>query len=152
VDIRAKLPFGKGIWPALWMLGANFKTVGWPNCGEIDIMEFLGHETDRVYGTAHWASPNHAQYGLSQKLTTGNFIDEYHVFSIIWDAKTIKWYVDDVQYVVLDITSSGLSEFHSPFYFIFNVAVGGNWPGYPDASTTFPQQMYVDYVRVFQLN
>lgn len=152
VDIRASLPKGQGLWPALWMLGSNFSTVGWPACGEIDIMELLGHEITRVHGTAHWrdGSGNNASYGGHKDINSSTFHDKFHVFSIEWNANEIKWFVDDVQYHVIDITSSPLSEFREKFFFIFNVAVGGNWPGSPDATTTFPQRMIVDYIRVFQ--
>ncbi|MGA1495473.1 MAG: family 16 glycosylhydrolase [Rhodothermales bacterium] len=152
VDIRAALPEGQGIWPALWMLGANFSTIGWPFCGEIDIMEIVGHEPDRVHGTVHWANENnqHAQFGGSKKLSLGTFKQKFHVFSIIWDENSITWLLDDEPYHEINLNPSHLSEFRAPFFFIFNVAVGGNWPGYPDASTQFPQQMIVDYIRVFQ--
>lgn len=151
IDIRAKLPQGQGIWPALWMLGDNFRSIGWPMCGEIDIMEIVGHEPATLHGTAHWDNGgNHAQFGGSTTLPSGTFSDEFHVFSIIWDSNSIRWYLNDQQYHTLDITPSALSEFQSSFFFIFNVAVGGNWPGNPDATTTFPQRMIVDYVRVFQ--
>ncbi len=150
VDIRAVLPKGQGLWPALWMLGDNITTTSWPACGEIDIMELVGHQPNRVHGTAHWDSLGHAQFGSSKALSTGDFSEAFHVFSIIWNANEIKWYVDDVLYNTIDITPSGLSEFHEKFFFIFNVAVGGTWPGSPDATTAFPQRMIVDYVRVFQ--
>lgn len=154
VDIRAVLPEGRGLWPALWMLGDNITTVGWPACGEIDIMELVGHQANRVHGTIHWqdesASNAHASYGQSKPLGTGKFSDEYHVFSIVWDANEIKWYMDDVLYNTADVTPAELSEFHENFFFIFNVAVGGDWPGSPDATTSFPQRMIVDYIRVFQ--
>ena len=152
VDIRAKLPFGQGIWPALWMLGSNISSAGWPACGETDIMELIGHQPGTVYGTAHWsdAGGQHAQFGSNTSLSSGIFNDDFHIFSIIWDDKKIEWLLDDQPYNTLDITPDGLSEFHQDFFFIFNVAVGGNWPGYPNASTTFPQQMVVDYIRVFQ--
>ena len=151
VDIRAALPYGQGIWPALWMLGANFPTVGWPACGEIDIMELVGHEPGRVHGTVHWSNNGqHAQFGGSTSLASGRLYDQFHVFSIEWDEQKIRWFLDGQQYHVVDITPSGLSEFHEEFFFIFNVAVGGNWPGYPDATTAFPQRMIVDYIRVFQ--
>lgn len=156
VDIRARLPRGQGIWPALWMLGANFSTVGWPFSGEIDIMEMIGGgegKDDVVHGTIHWdADGTKADFGGSTQLDNGIFYDEFHVFSIEWDANAIRWYLDDVQYHVVDITPSALSEFRADFFFIFNVAVGGNWPGSPNASTNFPQRMIVDYVRVFQPN
>ncbi len=154
VDIRAKLPYGKGMWPALWMLGDNITSNGWPSCGEIDIMELVGGTPylDRtVYGTIHWdQSGSHASYGNNTSLPTGRFSDEFHVFSIIWDSNSIKWYMDDQLYNTADITPQDLSEFHQSFFFIFNIAVGGEWPGSPDNSTLFPQTMIVDYVRVFQ--
>lgn len=153
IDVRAALPYSKGLWPAIWMLGDNITSSGWPSCGEIDIMELIGGEgfNDRtVYGTAHWEQAGHAQYGNDYSLTAGKFADEFHVYSIIWDANSIKWLVDDVQYSQLDITPAELSEFHQNFFLILNVAVGGNWPGSPDATSVFPQTMYVDYVRVFQ--
>ncbi len=151
IDIRAKLPFGQGLWPALWMLGENFSSTGWPSCGEIDIMEMIGGNgwNDRtVHGTVHWEDNGHALYGGHNTLTSGRFADEFHVFSIIWTPSSIKWLRDDIQYHVIDINN--LSAFHNDFFFIFNVAVGGNWPGSPDTSTIFPQTMIVDYVRVFQ--
>lgn len=154
IDIRAALPYGQGIWPALWMLGDNITTVGWPSCGEIDIMELIGGAgaNDRtVHGTAHWSDNGvHAQYGGSKVLPSGKFADEFHVFSIIWNQNSITWLLDDVPYKTLDTTPANLSEFQNKFFLIFNVAVGGNWPGNPDAATVFPQTMYVDYVRVFQ--
>lgn len=155
VDIRALLPKGQGIWPALWMLGNNVSTAGWPACGEIDIMEMIGGEgkDNTVHGTAHWSNGagNHAYIGGNRSLASGKILaDEFHVFSIVWTATSITWYLDDAQYYVIDITPPDLSEFKNKFYFIFNVAVGGNWPGNPTATTTFPQRMVVDYIRVFQ--
>lgn len=153
VDIRAALPQGQGIWPALWMLGESLSTVSWPASGEIDIMEMIGGEgkDNQVHGTVHWdEAGQHASYGQGATLEEGVFADEFHVFSIVWDENKITWYLDDVQFNVIDITPENLSEFHEEFFFIFNVAVGGNWPGAPDNSTQFPQSMIVDYVRVFQ--
>ena len=154
VDIRAILPKGQGLWPALWMLGSSIFTVGWPKCGEIDIMEMIGGggKDSTVYGTAHWDNAgSHASYGGHRALFNGQlFADEFHVFSIVWTATTITWYLDDVQYQVIDITPAELSELRAEFFFIFNVAVGGDWPGSPDGTTLFPQRMVVDYVRVFQ--
>ncbi len=153
IDIRALLPEGQGIWPALWMLGSSITTVGWPASGEIDIMEMVGGQgrENTVHGTVHWDhNGQHASYGQGYTLEEGTFADNYHVFSIIWDENSIKWYVDDVLFNEIDITPEALSEFQQEFFLIFNVAVGGNWPGSPDESTRFPQQMKVDYVRVFQ--
>ncbi len=155
VDIRALLPLGQGIWPALWTLGNNIGTVGWPQCGEVDIMEMVGgsgHE-NTVYGTAHWDNNNsHAQYGTAKTLASGTYADEYHVFSIVWDETSIKWYVNNVQFNEIDITPAEMSEFHQPYFFVMNVAVGGTWPGNPNSFTVFPQQMKIDYIRVFQKN
>ncbi|MDX1477531.1 MAG: family 16 glycosylhydrolase [Saprospiraceae bacterium] len=153
VDIRAALPRGQGLWPALWMLGANIGSVGWPASGEIDIMEMVGGESrdNWVHGTAHWSNAGqHAQYGDSISLAPGALQQEFHVFSIIWTATKIEWYVNDMKYNTLSTVPGDLSEFRNPFFLIMNVAVGGNWPGYPNAQTQFPQRMIVDYIRVFQ--
>lgn len=154
IDIRALLPKGQGIWPALWMLGNNISSVGWPSCGEIDIMELIGGKgrENQIHGTLHYEDNGHQYFGKSYSLNTQTFADAYHVFSLIWDQQSLKWYVDDVLFNETDISSNVMSEFHQKFYLIFNVAVGGNWPGNPDATTTFPQKMKVDYVRVFQKN
>lgn len=153
VDIRAKLPKGQGIWPALWMLGSDIDSVGWPACGEIDIMEFLGHQPNKVYGTLHWGADwtQHKSLGRSYSFF-GNFNDQFHVFSLIWEKDSYKILVDDQTFLTAtsnDITP-GNNPFTKPHYFIFNVAVGGNWPGSPDTTTFFPQRMIVDYIRVFQ--
>lgn len=156
IDIRAALPKGKGVWPALWMLGSNLTQAGWPACGEIDIMELIGSDPGRVHGTVHYGGStalhqsNTASYGL-----TGNaqFYDAFHVFSLEWEENRLRWYVDDVLFH--EMTPAQLKAgqpwpFNQQAFFIFNVAVGGNWPGSPDATTVFPQRMIVDYVRVFQ--
>jgi beta-glucanase (GH16 family) len=154
IDIRAKLPVGKGIWPALWMLGSNISTAGWPKCGEIDIMELIGTNPSTVYGTLHWANyaGSHASKGSSINVTTGDYSKQFHVFTLTWAENNLQWYVDDQKY--LDISISDLGSSPYPFnlnqFFIFNVAVGGNWPGSPDGNTQFPERMFVDYVRVFQ--
>ncbi len=154
IDIRALLPKGQGMWPALWMLGENITSVGWPKCGEIDIMEMIGGsgQENQTHGTLHWDINGHVQAGGSYTLSSGTFADEYHVFTIIWDENLIRWLVNDNQFHVIDITPNHMTEFHEEFFFLFNVAVGGRWPGYPDETTIFPQQMRVDYVRVFQKN
>jgi beta-glucanase (GH16 family) len=152
VDIRALLPKGQGIWPALWMLGNNIASVGWPKCGEIDIMEMVGGngKENTVHGTIHYDNNGHTYTGGSYTLSSEYFYNAYHVFTIIWDDSTIKWYVDDNLYHQENISDPGRSEFHQEFFFILNLAVGGQWPGNPDSSTTFPQRMKVDYIRVFQ--
>lgn len=156
IDIRAAMPEGQGLWPALWMLGDSFNTIGWPQCGEIDIMEMVGgagpnRGDEYCFGTAHWDNNGtKADFGGSIRSSSGKLSEEFHVYSIIWDQNSITWYFDDTQYHQIDITPAALDEFKAEMFFIFNVAVGGIWPGSPDASTVFPQQMTVDYVRVFQ--
>jgi hypothetical protein len=152
-DIRARMPYGQGIWPAIWMLGSNFRQVGWPFCGEIDIMEMIGGQGREatVHGTVHWQSnEGYANFGHSKTLQDRTLADQFHVFSIIWDEDRIEWLIDGQSYGAIDTRPSHLDEFREEFFFIFNVAVGGNWPQYPDETTTFPQEMWIDYIRVFQ--
>jgi beta-glucanase (GH16 family) len=154
IDIRAKLPVGKGIWPALWMLGNNITSVGWPSCGEIDIMELIGTFPGRVHATMHWkpVSGTNTSNGGNFNLPSGDFSQAFHVYSIVWTQDNIKCYVDDQLFftnTLADVAPANYP-FNANHFFIFNVAVGGNWPGPPDASTQFPQRMFVDYVRVFQ--
>ncbi len=153
IDIRAKLPAGKGIWPALWLLGNNIDAAGWPACGEIDMMELLGQEPNKIYGTLHWGSSpaTHASLGTAYTLPTGSFGEQFHVYSMLWQQDSIKMYIDDQQYFSASKSDiSGNYPFNSSFFFIFNIAVGGNFPGPPDETTIFPQRMIVDYLRVFQ--
>ncbi|MCB8995088.1 MAG: family 16 glycosylhydrolase [Bacteroidales bacterium] len=155
VEGRMKLPYGQGIWPAFWMLGANISQVSWPACGEIDIMELIGgtgYNDRTTYGTPHFsnASGAHGQGGSHISLPSGRFADDYHVFSIEWTPQKIVWFLDGTQFYSFGITPSYLSEFHQKFFIILNLAVGGTWPGYPDASTVFPQKFEVDYVRVYK--
>ena len=157
IEIRAKLPKGKGIWPAIWLLGDDISEVGWPTCGEIDIMEMLGHDTRTVYGTAHGPGySGNASIGVPYKLPEDvpDFSDAFYVFTIEWDEDEIEWYVDGKLYHVLskdELEAKGLKwVFDHPFFLILNVAVGGYWPGYPDETTEFPQRMYIDYIRVYK--
>ncbi len=152
VDIRATLPEGQGIWPALWMLGTNQSSIGWPKCGEIDIMEMVGGQgrENTVSANAFWYDNGTVDNPKTYTLSEGIFADEFHVFSIIWDEEKIRYFVDDIQYHSISINVESRSEFQLPFYLIFNVAVGGNWPGSPDETTSFPTQMQVDYIRVFE--
>lgn len=153
IDIRAAMPEGQGLWPALWMLGDSFSTIGWPRCGEIDIMEMVGGgaKDEVTHGTVHWdQNGTKADFGGSRRSPNGKLSQSFHVYSLVWNQNDIIWYLDDVEYHRIDITPAALSEFREKFFFIFNVAVGGSWPGSPNSSTVFPQQMVVDYVRVFQ--
>ena len=155
-DIRAKLPQGKGMWPAIWMLPTDQRYGGWPHSGEIDIMELLGHEPKRVHGTLHYANERrrHASSGKDFVLPTGSFAEDFHVFRLDWEPTAMRWYVDDKSYHTTTNWSSGTNSFPAPFdrrfHLLLNVAVGGNWPGNPDATTLFPQAMVVDYVRVYR--
>jgi len=148
IEARMKLPLGKGLWPAFWMLGNSITSVGWPKCGEIDIMEHINTET-KAYGTIHWYNTAYANYGGN----TGCDVTQFHTYAIQWSADTIKWLLDGVKYFDANIANNinGTDEFHAPFFILLNFAVGGNWPGYPDGTTPFPDTMVVDYVRVYQL-
>jgi beta-glucanase (GH16 family) len=151
-EARLKLPFGQGLWPAFWMLGDDVAKTGWPECGEIDIMEAIGKAPDMVRGTIH--GPGYFRddnVGLDYFLNGQRFADDFHLFALEWEPDQLRWYVDDKLYSTLTPADvPGKWVFDHPFYLILNVAVGGLWPGYPDETTTFPQFMLVDYVRVYQ--
>ena len=136
------------------MLGSNISSVGWPSSGETDIMELIGTYPSRVYSTMHWKATNgnHASLGSEYNLTSGDFPQQFHVYSLVWSQDTIQCLLDDQLVFRLTKPDVGAANypFNAPQFFIFNVAVGGNWPGPPDATTSFPQRMFVDYVRVFQ--
>lgn len=147
IEGRMKIPMGKGLWPAFWMLGTNIDAVSWPKCGEIDIMEHINNET-KVHGTAHWDNVGHQYLGG----IINNDPTVFHTYSITWDSLAIKWYMDGQLFYLLNIQNdvNGTEEFHEKFYLILNLAVGGNWPGYPDGTTAFPAEFVVDYVRVYK--
>lgn len=153
-EIRAKNPTGQGLWPAIWMMPTESVYGTWPRSGEIDIMELVGHEPDVVHGTVHYgpAWPNNREHGGSYQLDEGTFNDDFHTFTIIWEPGRIDWFVDGQLYV--RATPNNLAPHNWPFdqyfHFILNVAVGGTWPGNPDASTEFPQEMVIDYIKVYQ--
>ena len=147
IDARIKLPKGQGLWPAFWMLGQNIHQVGWPRCGEIDIMEHINNE-DILYGTLHWHNEKHVSDGNK----TPCDVTQYHNYTVEWDKDSIKWSLDGAKYHVVSIIDSvnSTGELHKPFYIILNLAIGGNWPKDPDETTQFPATVYVDYVRVYQ--
>lgn len=147
VEARIKLPKGQGIWPAFWMLGQNIHQVGWPKCGEIDIMEHINNE-DLLHGTLHWYNDKHVSSGG----TTLCDVTQYHSYSIEWDKETIKLFLDGNKYKEVSIKDNvnSTEEFHKPHYLILNLAIGGDWPKNPDATTVFPDTIHVDYVRVYQ--
>ncbi len=146
VDIRAKLPSGGGTWPALWMLGSNIQTVGWPACGEIDIMEMVGNQPNKIFGTLH--HPNHSggnADGGSTTISTAS--TEFHIYSVDWSASSINFYVDDKLFYTFPNNSS--LPFNKDFFFILNIAMGGNFGGAIDPNFT-ASTMEVDYIRVYQ--
>jgi beta-glucanase (GH16 family) len=151
-EARAQMPTGKGLWPAIWMLGDNISTVSWPACGEIDFMETIGTDISTNHGSLHMP----AGYGPSGtfKLPGGaSFADAFHTFAIEWEPGTIRFYVDDQLYETrtqASVPAGDTWEFEHPFFLLINVAVGGQWPGSPDSTTTFPQTLKVDWVRVYQ--
>lgn len=150
IDIRARITEGQGLWPAIWMLGENINEVGWPVCGELDIMENIGNEPKKVHGTVHYDAGGYKSSTGSTSIGE-NFSEKFHVFSILWDLDKITWYVDYQPYKTLNKSMVGSTyPFNNSFFFIMNVAVGGLWPGSPDATTQFPQEMVIDYIRVFQ--
>jgi beta-glucanase (GH16 family) len=151
IEARLKIPFGQGLWPAFWMLGDNIPTIGWPECGEIDIMENIGKLPDTVRGTLHGPSCFRDDGIWADYILNGQrFADDFHVFAVEWEPGGIRWFVDNIHYSTITPQDvPGKWVFDHPFFIILNVAVGGFWPGYPDATTQFPQYMLVDYVRVY---
>lgn len=155
IEARIALPVGKGIWPAFWMLGDNIDEVSWPACGEIDIIEAINDESV-VYGTHHWAHDGaHANYGNSTRDYYGTSypmdISEFHTYKMTWDKNAIAMYVDDFKYQEIAIAEAGdMDTFHKKFFFILNVAVAGTWPGFEVDDTQFPNEMLVDYIRVYK--
>ncbi len=156
-EIRAKLPFGQGIWPAIWMMPTDAVYGSWPSSGEIDIMEELGQEPNKVYQTLHFGGVGaHSQTGGSYVLKSGDFSDDFHLYTLEWDSTAMRWFVDDALVQIKKVDSwyttaaPRPAPFNQRFYVILNLAVGGNWPKSPNATTRFPQRLSVDYVRVFQ--
>ena len=148
IEARMKLPVGQGIWPAFWMLGSNITTLGWPKCGEIDIMEHI-NTVPEVYGTAHWNTENgHIQSGG----TILRDVTEFHDYAIEWTPDSIRWLVDRVRYHALCIKDSvnNTAPFHKPQHLLINLAIGGDWPKNPDSTTVFPDTVFVDWVRVYK--
>jgi beta-glucanase (GH16 family) len=152
-EARIKIPRGQGMWPAFWMLGNNIGTVDWPSCGEIDIMENVGKEPDKVHGSMH--GPDYwGGNGLSGSYTlpSGKFADDFHIFAIEWEPLAVRFYVDGNLYETrtpADLPAGKSWVFDHPFFMLLNVAVGGDWPGSPDHTTIFPQHMLVDYVKAY---
>lgn len=151
-EARIRMPWGPGIWPAFWLLGANIDEVSWPQCGEIDIMEYRGQEPNLIHGSLH--GPGYsggAAITKSYGFTNNRFDVDFHVFAVEWGEDYIDYYVDDTLYQRIKPEDvSGKWVFDQPFFIILNVAVGGNYVGFPTTQTPFPQTMVVDYVRVYK--
>jgi beta-glucanase (GH16 family) len=151
VQARIRLPRGRGIWPALWMLGHDIDEVGWPHCGEIDVMENLGQDPAVIYGAVH--GPGYTGgAGVSASHHAGaSLADDFHVYSVAWEPGRIRWYLDDEPYAA--VTPGDLRGnpwvFDHDFFVLVNAAVGGSWPGNPDSSVAFPQTMLIDYIRLY---
>lgn len=152
VEARIRVPRGRGMWPAFWMLGANTDSVGWPQGGEVDIMENRGREPNIVYGTAHGPGYSGSNgIGGADTLSSPAY-DGFHVYAVEWQPDEIRWYVDGRRYFRLrprDLPQGGNWVFDHPFFLLMNVAFWGAWGGDPDTTTTLPQTMMVDYVRVY---
>ncbi|HXY07636.1 MAG TPA: glycoside hydrolase family 16 protein [Terriglobales bacterium] len=152
-EARIQIPAGQGMWPAFWLLGDDFSTAGWPNCGEIDIMESIGSEPSTIRGSLH--GPGYINFNpltTAYRLPRGRFSDGFHVVAIEWEPQVVRFYADDHLYAAKtpeDLPPGKRWVYDHPFFVILNLAVGGNWPGSPDGSTVFPQRMLVDYVRVY---
>ena len=154
IEGRIKVPKGVGHWPAFWMLGADFDGTNWPDCGEIDIMEYVGREPDLIMGTAHGPGYSGA-LGLSQwNRQKYDIADDFHIFAIEWKPDQITWFYDGEAYYTLTSADVGSREwaFNRPFFLILNFAIGGTLGGVIGLDTVFPAQLQVDYVRVFQID
>jgi beta-glucanase (GH16 family) len=156
IEARIKVPRGRGVWPAFWMLGSDYNAIGWPACGEVDIMENVGSEPSRIHGSLHGPgySGGNPLTGVFDLPNRERFSDDYHVFAVEWEPQTMRFYVDNVLYETQNagnLSPGKTWAFDHPFFLVLNVAVGGYWPGSPDATTQFPTSMLVDYVRVYRL-
>ncbi|MBP5444916.1 MAG: family 16 glycosylhydrolase [Acholeplasmatales bacterium] len=161
VEARAKVPAGKGLWPAIWMMPLDEDVYGqWPKCGEIDIMEILGDATEKAYGTLHWGEP-HAEKQGTVTLTDTTFADDFHTFAIEWEPGEIRWFIDDVQYLKVNDWFTAVdgeeekpypAPFNQDFCIQINLAIGGKWPGNPEYNAKYMKkaEFEIDYVRVYQ--
>lgn len=155
VEVRAKLPTGRGMWPAIWMLGTNIDEVGWPECGEIDIMENVGFDPDLIHGNVHTKSFNHVlKTNKGAAIWVPDSHANFHVYAIEWFPDRIDFFVDDTKYLTFENSGAGTAEwpFDQPHYLIINAAIGGDWGGQEGVDDSiFPQRYYVDYVRVYEM-
>lgn len=155
IEVRAKVPSGAGVWPAIWMLGVNFREVGWPQCGEIDIMEFVGNEPGYIHGNMHFLHPQEQQHSsqTGKVLLDPDPSEAFHCYAIEWDTQYLHFFVDDRKYhkLPLELAGEGAGNpFRKPHYLLINLAVGGSWGGNTDPSI-FPRRYEIDYVRAYRL-
>jgi beta-glucanase (GH16 family) len=153
IEARIKIPKGQGMWPAFWMLGSDIDTNPWPACGEIDIMENIGKEPALLHGSLHGPGYAPGNVTATYTLPSGGLADDYHLYAVEWEAQQVRFYIDSTLYATFTPTNLPQGspwEFNKPEFVLLNLAVGGDWPGNPDGTTQFPQQMLVDYVRVYQ--
>jgi beta-glucanase (GH16 family) len=150
VEARIKVPAGPGVWPAFWMLGSDIDRVGWPACGEIDVMEYVGSDPRRVHGTLHGPGYSGLEAGIGRALDTGSELSaDFHRFAVEWRPDLIEWYIDDEPYQrLLPSTVPGAWPFRHDFYLLLNLAVGGAWPGLTVEGIAFPATMLIDWVRI----
>lgn len=150
IAARIKMPYGQGVWPAFWMMGTNGQT--WPQCGEIDIAEMIGKSNQNIYGNIFWYDGGQQDSpGVTTTTNATDLKDEFHVFAVQWTKTNIKWYFDHSNYMTRTITGANQDELTNQHYYILlNLAIGGTWPGYPTGSETYPQRMFIDWVRVYQ--
>jgi len=155
VEVRAKLPRGRGMWPAIWMLGTNICSVGWPKCGEVDILEAVGHDPDKVFATVHWFSGEKGEHAsLGGRLAGQKPSEDFHVYAVEWCADRMDFYYDGNRYFTYPLEKAGSDEqnpFRRPHYLLMNLAIGGSWGGAKGIDDgVFPQQYLIDYVRIYQ--
>jgi beta-glucanase (GH16 family) len=153
IDVRAKLPIGKGMWPAIWMLSEEDKYGGWPKSGEIDIMELVGDKPSEVFGTVHFGNEFWRYVSAETVITDGTFADDFHTFTLLWRDDCLRFMLDGQEYgnpVTPSVTLPQGYPFNDAFHLILNIAVGGNLPGNPDGTTTFPQTMEVDFIKYYE--
>jgi beta-glucanase (GH16 family) len=151
IEVRAKLPRGKGVWPAIWTLGINHAQIHWPGCGEIDIMEYVGKEPDRVHATVHYDLNGKHQLN-GEHLQTAKPYAEFHIYAIEWSSDRIDFFFDKTLYHSFQLDKLDKSEenpFRKPHYVLINLALGGSWGG-PIDDTVLPQKYLIDYIRVYE--
>lgn len=152
IEVRAKLPAGGGMWPAIWMLGAEHSHGGWPMAGEIDVMEFIGNEPHNIYGTIHWGKTGGGHTSSGKHISMPDLHSDFHIYALEWNASEMKIMYDDSVYHRYPLSSAWIGDFNTfqhPFYILLNMAMGAAWPGPVDESV-LPQEFLVDYVRVYQ--